>query len=136
MMPGKDLTYTLGNSTHRWSDIYTNVLRLQGAASNPSTSAGARIEFTYDTTTNNQPARVQPVVISYTPNDTYRSPAGLKVLGGTSATPAWFEVEGHLYAGHDDSTTERDVVAESKSGQFYLYSTLNNNKFKLKKIYY
>lgn len=123
MKPGKDLTYDLGDSTHRWSDIYTNVLRLQGAASNPSLSAGARIEFTYDDSTN----RSQPVVISYTPNDSYRSPAGLKILGGTSATPAWFEVEGHLYAGHDDSTSERDVVAESKSGQIYLYSTGNSN---------
>jgi len=32
--------------------------------------------------------------------DTYRAPAGLKVVGGTGATPAWFEVEGDLYCRH------------------------------------
>lgn len=41
----------------------------------------------------------QPVHILYTDYDSYRSPAGLKVIGGTSASPAWFEVEGALYTG-------------------------------------
>lgn len=40
----------------------------------------------------------QPVKIIYTDYDAYRSPAGLKVIGGTNATPAWFEVEGTVYA--------------------------------------
>jgi len=41
----------------------------------------------------------QPVHLIYTDYDGYRSPAGLKVIGGTSATPAWFEVEGALFVG-------------------------------------
>ncbi len=40
----------------------------------------------------------QPVHLLYTDYDTYRKPAGLKVIGGTSATPAWFEVEGSTYS--------------------------------------
>ena len=40
----------------------------------------------------------QPVHLIYTDFDSYRFPAGLKVVGGPSATPAWFEVEGNVYA--------------------------------------
>ena len=40
----------------------------------------------------------QPVHLIYTDYDSYRSPAGLKVVGGASASPAWFEVEGQVYA--------------------------------------
>ena len=40
----------------------------------------------------------QPVHLIYTDYDSYRAPAGLKVIGGASATPAWFEVEGEVYA--------------------------------------
>ena len=41
----------------------------------------------------------QPVHILYTDYDNYRGPAGLKVIGGANASPAWFEVEGALYTG-------------------------------------
>jgi len=44
-------------------------------------------------------ASAQPVYLIYTDADSYRAPAGLKVIGGTSATPAWFEVEGDIHAG-------------------------------------
>lgn len=47
----------------------------------------------------------QPVILAYTDYDSYRSPAGLKVLGGSSASPAWFEVEGNLYASTVTATT-------------------------------
>ena len=42
----------------------------------------------------------QPVHLVYTDYDSYRSPAGLKVVGNSSASssPAWFEVEGIIYA--------------------------------------
>lgn len=40
----------------------------------------------------------QPVKILYTDYDSYRAPAGLKIIGGTGATPAWLEVEGAVYA--------------------------------------
>lgn len=43
----------------------------------------------------------QPVHIAYTDWDSYRAPAGLKVVGGASATPAWFEIEGNVYFGGD-----------------------------------
>lgn len=89
---------TLGTSTaaNKWSTVYAttydgSILKLhQGTAANPSLTGNARIEFDY--------SDGQPVVISYTPNDSYRSPAGLKIMGGTSATPAWLEVEGPIYA--------------------------------------
>ena len=92
--PNVDLNGSLGTSLNRWGSIYAGILRLQGSSSNPSATAGARIEFTYDENTN----RLQPVYISYTPNDSYRQPAGLKIFGGTNATPAWLEVEGDIYA--------------------------------------
>ena len=92
--PYTDLTYNLGTSSNRWANIYGGVLRLQGTNSDPSTSSGARIEFTYDSGND----RLQPVYISYTPNDSYREPAGLKIFGGTSATPAWLEVESKVYS--------------------------------------
>ena len=41
----------------------------------------------------------QPVHLIYTDYDGYRSPAGLKVVGGASASPAWFEVEGDTHIG-------------------------------------
>lgn len=41
----------------------------------------------------------QPVNILYSHSDNYRAPAGLKVIGGADASPAWFEVEGALYTG-------------------------------------
>lgn len=94
-LPYIDLTYNLGADSYRWSNIYANVLRLQGAASDPSTSAGARIEFTYD----NNTSRSQGVYISYSPNDSYRAPGGLKVMGASDlGGSAWFEVEGATYS--------------------------------------
>lgn len=47
----------------------------------------------------------QPVHILYTDWDSYRSPAGLKVVGGTDATPAWFEVEGTVFGNKMYSTS-------------------------------
>ena len=107
--PKTDLTYSVGSSAKRFANIYAGVLRLQGPSSNPSASGGARIEFTYD----NSSSREQPVYIGYTPNDSYRNPAGLKVFGGTSSTPAWFEVEGSIYAGY--SVYAKGVYCNSSS---------------------
>lgn len=51
----------------------------------------------------------QPVHLIYSDYDNYRSPAGLKIIGGTSASPAWLEVEGDVYAaafkGNADTAT-------------------------------
>lgn len=61
----------------------------------------------------------QPVILAYTDYDSYRRPAGLKVLGGSSASPAWFEVEGNLYA----STVTASTFIGSLTG------TATNAKF-------
>lgn len=62
----------------------------------------------------------QPVALVYTNYDSYRSPAGLKVLGMSSdASKAWFEVEGNLYA----STVTASTFIGSLTG------TATNAKF-------
>ena len=74
-------------------------LHLGGATNATMTSASTnpRICFT-------EGASTQPVYLVYTDYDSYRSPAGLKVIGGASAAPAWFEVEGSLYLGAPTAT--------------------------------
>lgn len=94
---------TLGSTSNKWSTIYAttydgSILKLhQGTAADPSTSSNARIEFDYTSG--------QPVHIAYTPNDSYRAPAGLKIMGNgitsSGSSPAWLEVEGNLYANGD-----------------------------------
>ena len=96
ILPRADFTatnYNIGSTTRRWGNVYANALRLQGPASDPSEAQGARIEFAYDNGSN----RSQPVYISYTPNDGYRVPYGLKIFG-TEATNygAWLEVQGAI----------------------------------------
>ena len=92
----------LGASDAIWATIYattldSSILKLhQGTAVDPSTSSNARIEFDYTSG--------QPVYICYTPNNSYRKPAGLKIMGNgdttdsTGSSPAWLEVEGQIYA--------------------------------------
>lgn len=58
----------------------------------------------------------QPVHITYTDYDSYRGPAGLKVVGGASATPAWFEVEGSIYSGHSVYTSVAVCANTANSG--------------------
>lgn len=101
MYPTASITLGTSTAANKWSTVYATtfdgaVVSLKTSASNPSLSDGARILFGY---TNSTP---QTVGICYTPNDSYRNPAGLKIMGGTSATPAWFEVEGNLYANGDN----------------------------------
>lgn len=52
----------------------------------------------------------QPVHIIYTDYNNYRSPAGLKIIGGTNATPAWLEVEGTVYAASFDGPLTGNVT--------------------------
>lgn len=75
-----------------------NSLILGGATTNIMTSESTNPKITFEekTSLNNG---IQPVHIIYTDYDSYRSPAGLKVVGGEAATPAWFEVEGAIYSG-------------------------------------
>lgn len=87
------------------------VLKLNSASAEyPALDSDARIEFSYAATNS------QPVNISYTPKDDYHGygtanygSAGLRILGGGSASPAWLEVEGNVYAaafkGNADTAT-------------------------------
>lgn len=122
-LPYTDLAYDLGDSTHRWANIYANILRLQGASSDPSSSGGARIEFAYDDGSN----RSQPVYIAYTPNDSYRAPYGLKIMdnNASDSNKPWFEVEGAIYSGgtiyatlttDSSSTSTGSIVASGGVG--------------------
>lgn len=96
ILPRADFTatnYNIGSTTRRWGNVYANALRLQGPSSDPSEAQGARIEFAYDNGKN----RSQPVYISYTPNDGYRAPYGLKIFGTEAANyGAWLEVQGAI----------------------------------------
>ena len=79
----------LGTAANPWHNL------VLGGATNATMTASStnpRITFQENTGT-------QPVHLIYTDLDSYRGPAGLKVIGGTSATPAWFEVEGAIYNG-------------------------------------
>jgi len=67
----------------------------------------------------------QPVHLIYSDWDSYRSPAGLKVVGGTSASPAWFEVEGNTWSagfkitGTTTSLTDNSLTF-SQGGGWYM----------------
>lgn len=71
----------------------TNSLVLSGSTNATMTAASTNPKITFM-----ENANTQPVHLIYTDQDSYRSPAGLKIIGGTSATPAWLEVEGNYYA--------------------------------------
>lgn len=73
-------------------DTMTGALTLSYAASATMTynSTNPQIVFAESGT--------QPVKLIYTDYDSYRAPAGLKVIGSESG--AWFEVHGNCYAAH------------------------------------
>lgn len=85
-------------------DASTGFIELNSVASNPSATAGARIAFKYD--------GGQPVYLSYTPNDSYRAPYGLKIWGSDGSAPgAWLEVEGNLYIGSASNSNSNNNAA-------------------------
>ena len=98
LVSSADLTNTIGTINTRWGGIHSGYLQLSGPSSAPSDSAGARIIFSYDSSTTNHNS--QPVILAYTPNDSYRAPYGLKLFGtdGNSAG-AWFETTGDIISG-------------------------------------
>jgi hypothetical protein len=91
LKPYTTKAYDLGTSTSLWNNIYSNYLYLNGSCSATMTASSTNPKIVFSENGS------QPVSIIYTDYDTYRAPAGLKVIGGTSATPAWFEVEGNIY---------------------------------------
>lgn len=90
--PGADKTYSLGTATNGWSTGYINRLHIIGNASETVTASGTNPAIVFSE--NNS----QPVYLMYSDYDAYRAPAGLKIMGGADATPAWLEVEGMIYA--------------------------------------
>lgn len=86
-------TATLGSTANPFHQL---VLGGATNATMDATSANPRITFQENTGT-------QPVYLVYTDLDSYRSPAGLKIVGnstsGNISSPAWLEVEGTVYAG-------------------------------------
>jgi hypothetical protein len=101
-------TATLGSSAHPFHQL------VLGGATNANLAADStnpRITFQESNGT-------QPVHLIYSDYDNYRSPAGLKIIGGTSASPAWLEVEGNVYAaafkGNADTATAFSANKEVK----------------------
>lgn len=84
-----DTTAALGTTSYPFHRLI-----LGGATNATMTAASTNPRITFQENTG-----TQPVHLIYTDYDSYRGPAGLKVIGGTDATPAWFEVEGNLYVG-------------------------------------
>ena len=82
-------TGTLGRTDYPFHQLI-----LGGATTSVMTAASTNPRITFqDGTTESQ-----PVHLIYSVYDSYRAPAGLKIIGGSSASPAWFESEGKIYA--------------------------------------
>ena len=81
-------TASIGNADHPFHNLV-----LGGTTNDTMTASSANPRITFQEGTG-----TEPVHLIYTDKDTYRTLAGLKVIGGTNATPAWFEVEGQVYA--------------------------------------
>lgn len=98
---------SLGTSSQTWATGYIKNLHIYGSASATMTAASTNPKITFSEN------GTQPVHLIYTDYDTYRGPAGLKVIGDTSQTssPAWFEVEGDIYAGNKFIQTKTESSA-------------------------
>lgn len=77
----------------------------------------------------------QNVMIMFTDYDSYRSPAGLKILGTKSASPAWLEVEGDFIVGRN-TTLNGDLTIKGNllpvTNNIY---TLGSDTYKWKSLY-
>ena len=143
IIPSATNTYTLGSSSNHWSQIFGHQLVIQGATNATMTAASANPRITFQEGTG-----TQPVHLVYTDQDSYRSPAGLKIVGGASATPAWLEVEGNIYGtlkGNADTATAfstaksialtGDVTGSASStGGWSIATTIANNAVTTAKI--
>lgn len=104
-------TYTFGSS----GTFYSQYLDLRGGASATMTASSTNPKITFSENGS------QPVHIIYSDYDSYRAPAGLKVVGGASASPAWFEVEGEVYATSSNiSLSSYRSTSYTKSAAGYL----------------
>lgn len=106
-------------------DAATGLISLEAGSTNPSASAGGRIEFKYY---NSDSDLGQPVYLSHSVNDSYRPPYGLKVWSDTSnVNPyAWFEIEGSLYIGtHSSATSGTDTDKKRLATSIYIGTKSN-----------
>lgn len=91
LYPKTAYTGVIGTTSAPFNNGVFNVLTIYGATTDIMTASttNPRIVFSEKGS--------QPVILAYSDYDNYRAPAGLKVIGGTSAAPAWFEAEGNIY---------------------------------------
>lgn len=120
---GDEITsLTIPNASTTKAGLVTNVA--QTLAGNKTFTGDIYIshatvaDMTYNTT---NPKLVfsenggQPVGIVYTDYDSYRSPAGLKIMSTVSNnSAAWLEVEGAFYAGGDIYDKNKDILLATK----------------------
>lgn len=101
MRPYSDNSFTCGDSSHRWSNVYStsgnfsgtviaNYLDLRGATNATMTYASTNPSIVFSENGG------QCVKLLYSDYDSYRAPAGLKVIGDQGGE--WFEVDGQIYA--------------------------------------
>ena len=101
MRPYSNNSFTCGDSSHRWSNVYStsgnfsgtviaNYLDLRGATNATMTYASTNPCIVFSENGG------QCVKLLYTDYDSYRSPAGLKVIGDQGGE--WFETDGVIYA--------------------------------------
>jgi hypothetical protein len=96
LYPRTSNSYNLGSTSYIWATGYMHRLYLCGTTDATMTGASTNPRITFA-----ENASTQPVHLIYTDYNDYRSPAGLKVVGDGStgsSSPAWFEVEGAVYA--------------------------------------
>lgn len=99
--PHANNSFTSGTSGRRWSNVYSVLgdftgivtmssrLRMAGTTATPAWDSAGAITWSENTSDS------QPVSLVYTSYDSYRSPAGLVLLG--SQGNEWFEVKGNIY---------------------------------------
>lgn len=113
---------TIPNASASVAGLITNAVQTLGGnktfTGDIYISHGTTATMTYNTT---NPKLVfsenggQPVGIVYTDYNSYRSPAGLKVMSTVSNNgKAWFEVEGSLYVGGDIYDKQSNILLATK----------------------
>lgn len=77
----------------------------------------------------------QGAMIMFTDYDSYRAPAGLKILGAGSSTPAWLEVEGALIVGGATTLNGNLTLKGNLLPQTNNTYTLGDNNYKWKELH-
>lgn len=94
----------------KYNNVWTDISELTLNPIEGATTADVSFNSTNPKLTFQESGGIQPVSIVYSDYDSYRAPAGLKVVGnanpttGAVSSPAWFEVEGSIYGTWDGNT--------------------------------